>query len=759
MDLSQIKARVARLARWAVVGSALLMVSTGFASVPDKPSVVVVLAGGGAKGFAHLAVLRRLEKDQVRIAKIVGTSMGAVIGGLYASGMSTTDIERVMGNVNPGKVALDQLDRLELPQRTLAYQQQYPIDFEFGVKQGGLSFARGVSDGQRFLSLLQDLTANVPANVRFDDLKIPFRAVATRYRDGATMVFDRGSLHLAIRASMAAPAVFAPVEIEGETYVDGGLVANVPIDIALKEGADVIVTSFLGQDADEDDVTPSNALTVANRMLDILIRQNEQRNLALLRPQDILVQPVLKNFGFTDFNRAAEIVERGEQALQRVDAQFVALARRAGQAEPVQYPRLAFDQRERRLVEIRVTGNQDVPASYIQERMSPLIGKEMSDSGIAKLIDQLYTTGHFERVSYSLEHIQGDRYAVVVDVNEKPYGPHFLKTSLGFSTEWGGVNQFSLGVGYRRPWLTPSGLELAVNARVGTDSELSGQLRQPLGAGFSLSGNLSYVRNVLPAYSPEGTVTAIRNQKLAYMNMSTREAGVDVSYELERQATFKLGLVNSSLDVSPDSASRVLVSNVSGENFLITLPRFKVAYTGLRAQIVTDQLDSLSFPRRGYLFNVRAEQSLSGTPFRSYRLSTRVATSVQSHSFNAGLNLGYIQINDGSTGIVPTNLFLGGFQMMGAYRMAQLSGDRLVHAHGTYMYRWSDGGLLRQKTYLGAVLEAGDAWSQDATLSLKRSATLFIGVDSSIGDIYFGVARGSRGVSNAFVQLGRRFSF
>jgi len=759
MDRSQGMARLAQGVCRAVVGLAMLAMSFSAASAQEKPSVVVVLAGGGAKGFAHLAVLRRLEKDQVRIAKIVGTSMGAVIGGLYASGLSTDDIERVMGNVNPGKVALDQLDRLELPQRTLAYQQQYPIDFEFGIKQGGLSFARGVSDGQRFLSLLQDLTANVPANVRFDELKIPFRAVATRYRDGATTVFDHGSLHLAIRASMAAPAVFAPVEINGETYVDGGLVANVPVEIALKEGADVLVTSFLGQDADEDSVTPSNALTVANRMLDILIRQNEQRNLALLRPQDILVQPVLRNFGFTDFNKAADIVRRGEQAVQRVDAQFVALARQAAQTDPVQYPRLAFDQRERRLTEIRVTGNQDVPASYIQERMSPLIGKEMSDSGIAKLIDQLYTTGHFERVSYSLEHIQGDRYAVVVDVNEKPYGPHFLKTSLGFSTEWGGVNQFSLGVGYRRPWLTPSGLELAVNARVGTESELSGQLRQPLGAGFSLSGNLSYVRNVLPAYAPEGTVTTIRNQKLAYMNMSTREAGVDLNYELERQATFRLGLVNSSLDVSPDSASRVVVTNVSGENYLLTLPRFKVSYTGLRAQIVSDQLDSLSFPRRGYLLNVRAEQSLSGTPFRSYRLSTRVATSVESHSFNAGVNLGYIQINDGSTGIVPTNLFLGGFQMMGAYRMAQLSGDRLVHAHGTYMYRWSDGGLLRQKTYVGAVLEAGDAWSQDAAMALKRSATLFIGVDSSIGDIYFGVARGSRGVSNAFVQLGRRFSF
>ena len=244
------------------------------------PSVVVVLAGGGAKGFAHLAVLRQLERDRIPIARIVGTSMGAVIGGLYASGMTTDEIERLVGGLDPSKVALDQLNRLELPYRTRSYQQKYPVELEFGIKDGGVSFARGVSDGQRFLALLQALTVHVPPKVNFNDLKIPFRAVATRYRDGEMKVFDQGALHLAIRASMAAPAVFAPVEVDGETYVDGGLVANLPIEVALREGADVIVASFLGGGVDENKpAEASHALVVANRMLDILIRQNEKRTI------------------------------------------------------------------------------------------------------------------------------------------------------------------------------------------------------------------------------------------------------------------------------------------------------------------------------------------------------------------------------------------------------------------------------------------------------------------------------------------------
>lgn len=156
------------------------------AMVSPAPSVVVVLAGGGAKGFAHLAVLRQLERDRIPIARIVGTSMGAVVGGLYASGMSTDDIERMVASLDPAKVALDQINRLELPSRARDYQQKYPVELEFGIKDGGVSFARGVSDGQRFLALLQALTVHLPPDVDFNDLKIPFSGGGypfSRWRD------------------------------------------------------------------------------------------------------------------------------------------------------------------------------------------------------------------------------------------------------------------------------------------------------------------------------------------------------------------------------------------------------------------------------------------------------------------------------------------------------------------------------------------------------------------------------------------------
>lgn len=746
--------------QWLLLFLSAALLSSGVwaqspAAEPVKPpTVVVVLAGGGAKGFAHLAVLRRLEQDRIPIARIVGTSMGAVIGGLYASGLSTDEIERVVGGLDPAKVALDQLNRLELPSRTRAYQQKYPVDFEFGIKNGGASFARGVSDGQRFLALLQDLTAHVPPQVNFNDLKIPFRAVATRYRDGEMKVFDRGALHLAIRASMAAPAVFAPVEVDGETYVDGGLVANLPIEVALQEGADVVIASYLAGTTDEGKTEQaSHALVVANRMIDILIRQNEKRNMALLRPQDILVAPQLQDVGFADFNRAAEIVRRGQVAVSAVNDRWQRL--QAGWDRSVALPtpkQLSFNQREKRIVAIDAKGNKDVSQQYIQSVMAPLLELEFSSVETERYIDELYTSGYFDLVSYSLEQLQGDQYALVVQVREKPYSPHFMKTSLGFSSELDGVTQFSVGVGYRRPWLTESGLEFSLDARLGTQSELAARLYQPLSRRWSLETGVSWDSNHLPLYRTAIDRDDVSTQKLAYFNQTLKTMDAQLVYDYERKANIKLGLTSSSIRRSFDT--RLDLFDVSTDQSSL----FK--YNGIKTQLQIDQLDSLSFPTRGFFVNASLEQGLSGTAYRGGRLSAKLAHSVGPHIFNAGLNLARDQITrDCLKCQSPSQLFLGGFQLMGAYRMGQLAGSDLAHVQGTYMYRLSDGGVFNQRTYVGTVLEAGDAWNQGDQIRTRYSGTLFVAVDSKVGDVYLGAARGSGNAFNVFLQLGRRFSF
>ena len=749
------------LAGWLCFGLSLSPVQAQSASSaalgrPGASGVVVVLAGGGAKGFAHLALLRRLEQDRVPIARLVGTSMGAVIGGLYASGLSTERIEQVIASLDPARVALDQLDRLELPLRARAEQRRYPIGLEFGLKDGTLGFARGMSDGQRFLTLLQELTAHVPPDVSFDQLRIPFRAVATRYRDGQMTVFRQGSLHLAIRASMAAPAVFAPVEIEGETYVDGGLVANLPIEVALAEGADTLVASYLGQ-APLDEAEPANALTVANRMLDILIRQNEQRNLALLRPQDVLVAPQFNGLGFGDFNRASEMLAAGDQAVQAQAARLAALAPPA--ARPEDRPAAPdFRQREIRVSQVRVTGTEHVSERFVYNAFAPLLGEGFRADALAARVDNLYTSGFFERVSYRLEQLHDDQYGLVVDVQEKTYGPHFFKTSLGFSAERDGVNQFSLGLGYRRPWLTAQGLELAADARAGTQSELGLRLFQPLGGRLGLQAHSLYTSNLQPVYAQGVALMAEGTRKLAYADVSQREWGLMLTREWGRTALWRLGWVGNDLRHDSDTATAVLLPDAAGTAQVLHLDPARLRYRGWRLQVVADQLDSVSFPQRGYGLQATLEHGTRGQAFSSARLSARWAFSRGTQVLNTGLNLGATRSEGQCENCFsPANLYLGGFQNLGAWRMGQLSGNRLAHGFATWMVRLSDGGLLRQKSFAGLVLEAGDIWFQDQPHRTRYSGTLFFAVDSKIGDVYLGLARGSGGMTNAFVQLGRRF--
>ncbi|RFO96907.1 hypothetical protein DIC66_10425 [Rhodoferax lacus] len=748
------------VAPWAQAQTADAPSATMGAAERSMPRVTVVLAGGGAKGFAHLALLRRLEQDHIKIAKIIGTSMGAVIGGLYASGMDTGQIEKVIASLDPGRVALDQLDRTELPHRGREYQQRYPVDLELGVKNGALTFARGVSDGQRFLALMQELTANVAPNSSFDQLKIPFRAVATRYRDGELVAFDHGSLALAVRASMAAPGVFAPVEIEGETYVDGGLVANLPVEVALREGADVIVASYLG-DSDKigETLDAGNALSVANRMLDILMRQNERRNIALLRAQDILVRPQLQDFGFGSFDKPAQIILAGEEAVQAQDNKLRLLAQVAAvtTADPSQ-PMPDFAQRSITIQQLRVTGNKNVTSAYIERELQSLLGTQYQAHAVGQKLDELYASGNFERVNYRLTQLQGSQYELVVDVNEKTYGPNFLKTSLSFYSESSGTNLFSFGVGYRRPWLTPSGLELQADVRAGSQSELAVSLFQPLGERWGLNGFASYNSSELPLYRPDVSIA----QKLATSTLRRQELGLNLSYDLSQKATAKIGVVANNTQVTIDTA-KTLSYPTDGGSPAVYQPRdAQWEFAGINMQFTADLLDSPSFPTRGYYINVEAAQGVtSNNDYTSYRANALWATRVGPHVINLGLDLGADHIFDCNGCALPTSLaplYLGGFQSMGAYQMGQLIGDRLVHLQGTYMYRLTDGGILHQPTYVGFVTEAGDAWLSSRESSIKYSNTAFIGVDSKIGDVFLGVAAGSGGNHNIFLQLGRRFS-
>ena len=287
---------------------------------PDavRPKVGLVLGGGGALGIAHVGVLRVLEKLRIPIDFIGGTSMGSIIGGLYAAGLSPDEIQAFLERQNWDEVMSDDTPRRELFFRRKQDDQRYL--FELGVKSNGLALGAGVAAGQKFNNLLQFETLRSVAVTNFDQLPVPFRAVATDLMTGAPYILDHGRLALAMRASMAVPGMFTPMRVDGRLLVDGGVVDNLPVDMVRGLGADVIIAVDVGSSAERVDEGSLNTMGgILGRTYSIAQRPGQR---AQFKKADLGIQPDLGGFTAAQFDRVSAIVPKGEQAAQAMASEL-----------------------------------------------------------------------------------------------------------------------------------------------------------------------------------------------------------------------------------------------------------------------------------------------------------------------------------------------------------------------------------------------------------------------------------------------------
>lgn len=283
----------------------------------NRPKIGLVLSGGGARGAAHVGVLKVLEQNHIPVDYIAGTSFGAIVGGLYAAGYSAAELEEILANIDWKNSLSGRASREESSFRRKQDDNGFLIKFKIGIKDGKLKLPSGLITPNNLRLTLQDLINEVVNVDDFDDLKIPFRAVATDLETGGAVVLDHGSLASAIVASMAVPALFPPVEYEGRLLVDGGVSNNVPVDVAREMGADIVIVVDISTPMMKKDDIESFTKVIDQLML-IMTNQNTAVQLASLSEKDILIRPDLDDIGFADFERALEAIPRGEESAQRV---------------------------------------------------------------------------------------------------------------------------------------------------------------------------------------------------------------------------------------------------------------------------------------------------------------------------------------------------------------------------------------------------------------------------------------------------------
>ena len=282
------------------------------AQLAARPRIGLVLSGGGARGLAHVGVLKVLERERVPVDVIAGTSMGAIIGGLYASGMRATEMEAELVGLNWDAVFAARVDRQQLSQRRKEEDFEISPVIEMGMNNGRFKVPLGALSGRGLETLLRRFTLPVRGVSDFDKLPIPFRALATDMESGLPVVLSFGDLALALRSSMSVPGVFAPTELDGRILGDGGLVNNLPVDVARAMGVDLLIAVNVGTPLAARD-TLGSAAGLTAQMINILTEQNVRRSLESLTARDVLIVPNLGPLGSGDFNRTRELIEQGER--------------------------------------------------------------------------------------------------------------------------------------------------------------------------------------------------------------------------------------------------------------------------------------------------------------------------------------------------------------------------------------------------------------------------------------------------------------
>lgn len=702
-----------------------------------RPRIGLVLGGGGARGCAHIGVLKVIEELRVPIDVIAGTSMGSLVGGLYAAGLSPEQIEEAVVTADWADLFADLPGRPQWPWRRKEDSRRYLGGQDIGLRGGKLLTPPGFVVGQKLNLLLRANTMNVAMITDFDRLPIPYRAVATDIANGEAVVLADGDLVEAIRASISIPGVFTPVERGGRLLVDGGLVDNVPVDVARAMGADIIIAVDVGgRFADQAKLV--SALRISGQVLNILTRKNANAQLATA---DIVLTPDLKGMSASDFARAAEIILRGNAAARASLNALRALAvddeawrqhvgrQRANVARPIVIDSL------------QVEGTVRVAPERVLSRIRIRPGEQLDVGEISHDIMAVYDLDYFQQIDYDLiadQHGTG----LIIRVKEKPWGPNFLRFNLGLRDDLDGGASYTFVANYTATLVNKLGAEWRTDVQIGHTNRVATDFYQPLGfdSPWFATVGAEAKRRPLDLFAGDSRV--------AQYILQTTGGWIGVGRELGSWGQTTLSLWRGDV-----RGRRRIGSDI--------FPSFRESTAGVHLSLNLDRLDQVDFPSRGILLN------LSGTAFRTFIGSEYRADQVAADFglwTTRGRQTWFGQLQAAGSGHVEGGglgslVFLGGLGSLSGYSDEQLYGSyAAVVRLGAYREIGRLPALAGGRLLAAAWVEAGNVWFDRASVSasdLKKTATLAIGAETFLGPAFLAVGTASGGPTRVYVVIGR----
>ncbi len=710
---------------------------------PARPRVGLVLSGGGARGGVHVGVLRALEELNVPIDFIAGTSIGAVIGGFYATGMTADDIEAVINSLEWEAAFLEDTPRELRSFRRKREDDLFLVDERPGLNNREFQLPLGIVQGQIIDLIMTDTTLAALQVRDFDSLPVPFRAVAADIATGEAVILGDGNLSNALRASMSVPAVIAPVEIDGRLLVDGGIVMNLPVEVAKAMGADVIIAvdvsaPLIGRDALD------SVLDVTAQLTTLLIRNGVLRQLEQLGDGDLLLSAELdEQFGSTTFESMADTIPFGyELAMQNAAAlRELALepdayaAHRGAQLglTPVEPSRIDF---------VRIDNDSIISDQIIERYLEDIeIGGPIDLPQIETAIHRIYGLGLYENVRYELIE-ENDQTGLILDLDERSWGPGYAQLGLQFNASGNQDVLFGVSASYLRTALNPKNGEWRATAAVGAQPTLSFDFHQPFGreGWYFFAPSMRFDSTLLNIFDEGDRLTEAR--------VKTAALELAVGREFSTWGEVRLGLRRTTGDVDIKVGQPGL------------LPEGPFDRGEFFARLSADTLDDVAFPRSG--LNAILEWTASrpdalSADFDFDQLSFSASFAKTWERYTLLSTIRYDTTLNGVAPLTSAFRFGGLFDLSGLGRQTILAQN--VGRIGASFYRRVND-LALFPAFVGASLEYGNAWATRDEISFDDAllgGSIWVGIDTPLGPIYGAYGRTRDRDSAFYLVLGRIF--
>jgi len=704
----------------------------------QSPKIGLVLSGGGARGAAHIGVIKILEELRVPVDFIAGTSMGSIVGGLYASGMGIKEIETVLTTIDWDEVLMDTPPRQDRSFHRKRDDDLYLVKAKPGFNNGSIDFPSGLIQGQKIDLLFKSLTLPVSQIDHFDNLSIPFRAVATDIVTGRAVILDSGDLGMAMRASMSVPAAFAAVEIDGKLLVDGGIANNLPINIVRKMGSDIVIAVDISTPL-LDREKLKGALSIASQLTGILTRRNTEEQIASLTDRDVLIIPNLGDITTTDFKRAGEAIPKGIEAAE--------LKRK--ELEPLGLPESTYtahlsvrSDRDKTLPVvhfIRLDNRSSIGDDLLYAYLNVETDKPLDIEKLEAAIGRIYGLELFESVRYDIVTENGQT-GLVIHAREKSWGPNYLQFGAAFTSTSDGGSHYNIALAYQKTGLNSRGGEAKIAVQLGQDPGMVINYFQYLdvNSNYFVEPQLSVIRDTVNIYEKDHQSAEYRNTRWLAEFALGRETGTWG----ELRAGYRWYTGDADVRVG-DPGLRDYEFD-GGELFV---------------RLSHDKLNDRNFPTSGSIGTLEWTGSRKDLGADSdFDQVTAQAFGAASWGRNTLFGGGqYYTTLDNDAPI--QNLFnAGGIFNLSGYNENELTGQHFAIIKAGLYRRLGDFKLM--PVYVGADLEIGNVWQNDKDIGFDNTivaSTIFLGIDTILGPLFIGYGHAEGGRDAVYFILGEVF--